>query len=227
MGQHRARQRTHLMHRHGTPGPAIPLPPLPQDFDSKTTGACLLAARGPWPPRFPQRLLSPPERATATKGTATRAAELLRVAGGQAAGRDVGIRCAVYGQGGRREEEGDVPGDGGREYWLVDPVGDVYEPWVQGFELADGVYEPMPCEEAPDGMVTVWSPLLQLEVRFAVRSCSWRCVSRTGSYGSGTVRKHCMSSCRRRRAIGCGSKSGGGDWRSSGAVVLSNRDSHL
>ena len=46
-------------------------------------------------------------------------------------------------------------GMGVREYWLVDPVG--------------GVYEPMPCEEAPDGMVTVWSPLLQLEVRFANR----------------------------------------------------------
>ena len=56
-----------------------------------------------------------------------------------------------------------------REYRLVDPVGGVYEPRVQGFELVDGVYEPMPCEEAPDGMVTVWSPLLQLEVRFANR----------------------------------------------------------
>ena len=60
-------------------------------------------------------------------------------------------------------------GMGMREYWLVDPVGSVYEPWVQGFELVDGVYEPMPCEEAPDGMVTVWSPPLQLEVRFANR----------------------------------------------------------
>ena len=58
---------------------------------------------------------------------------------------------------------------GVREYRLVDPVGGVYEPRVQGFELVDGVYEPMPCEEAPDGMVTVWSPLLQLEVRFANR----------------------------------------------------------
>ena len=53
--------------------------------------------------------------------------------------------------------------------------------------------------------------------RCGVRSCSWSCVSRTGSYGSGTVRKRCMSSCRKRRATGCGSKSGEGDWRSSGA----------
>ena len=49
----------------------------------------------------------------------------------------------------------------------MDPVGGVYEPRVQGFELVDRVYEPMPCEEAPEGMVAVWSPLLQLELRFA------------------------------------------------------------
>ena len=53
------------------------------------------------------------------------------------------------------------------EYWLADPVGGVYEPPVQGFELADGVYEPMPWEAGPDGLVAVWSPVLQLELRFA------------------------------------------------------------
>ena len=56
---------------------------------------------------------------------------------------------------------------GVREYWLADPVGGVYEPRVQGFELADGVYEPMPWEAGPDGLVAVWSPVLQLELRFA------------------------------------------------------------
>jgi len=56
---------------------------------------------------------------------------------------------------------------GVREYWLADPVGGVYEPRVQGFELADGVYEPMPGEAGPDGLVAVWSPVLQLELRFA------------------------------------------------------------
>jgi len=84
---------------------------------------------------------------------ATRASELLRVAGGQAAGRDVGIRCAVTVKGDSEKKKETYRGMGVREYWLVDPVG--------------GVYEPLPCEEAPDGMVTVWSPLLQLEVRFA------------------------------------------------------------
>ena len=58
---------------------------------------------------------------------------------------------------------------GVREYWLVDPVGGVYEPRVQGFELVDGVYERMPLEEGLDGTVAVWSPVLQLELRFADR----------------------------------------------------------
>ena len=56
---------------------------------------------------------------------------------------------------------------GVREYWLVDPVGGVYDPRVQGFELVDGAYERMSCEEGPDGFVAVWSPVLQLELRFA------------------------------------------------------------
>ena len=56
---------------------------------------------------------------------------------------------------------------GVREYWLADPVGGVYAPRVQGFALADGVYEPMPWEAGPDGLVAVWSPVLQLELRFA------------------------------------------------------------
>ena len=56
---------------------------------------------------------------------------------------------------------------GVREYWLLDPVGGVYDPRVQGFELIDGAYERMSCEEGPDGLVAVWSPVLQLEVRFA------------------------------------------------------------
>ena len=56
---------------------------------------------------------------------------------------------------------------GVREYWLVDPVGGYHDPRVQGFQLIDGAYERMPWKEDPDGMVTVWSPVLQLEVRFA------------------------------------------------------------
>ena len=53
------------------------------------------------------------------------------------------------------------------EYWLVDPVGGYHDPQVQGFQLLDGEYERMAWEEGPDGLVAVWSPLLQMEVRFA------------------------------------------------------------
>ena len=56
---------------------------------------------------------------------------------------------------------------GVREYWLVDPVGGYHDPRVQGFQLVDGVYERLPWKEGSDGMVAVWSPVLQLEVRFA------------------------------------------------------------
>ena len=56
---------------------------------------------------------------------------------------------------------------GVREYWLVDPVGGHHDPQVQGFQLVDGAYEQLPSEEAPEGMVAVWSSLLQLELRFA------------------------------------------------------------
>ena len=55
---------------------------------------------------------------------------------------------------------------GVREYWLVDPVGGYHDPRVQGFQLVDGVYERLLWKEGSDGMVAVWSPVLQLEVRF-------------------------------------------------------------
>ena len=53
------------------------------------------------------------------------------------------------------------------EYWLVDPVGGYHDPQVQGFRLVEGEYEQLPSEEGSEGMVAVWSPLLQLELRFA------------------------------------------------------------
>ena len=56
---------------------------------------------------------------------------------------------------------------GVREYWLVDPVGGYHDPQVQGFQLVDALYEQLPSEEGSEGMVAVWSPLLQLELRFA------------------------------------------------------------
>ena len=56
---------------------------------------------------------------------------------------------------------------GVREYWLVDPVGGYHDPQVQGFQLVDAAYEQLPSEEGSEGTVAVWSPLLQLELRFA------------------------------------------------------------
>ena len=55
---------------------------------------------------------------------------------------------------------------GVREYWLVDPDGGYHDRRVRGFELVSGQYVELPWDEVPDGTVTVWSPLLQLEQRF-------------------------------------------------------------
>ena len=55
---------------------------------------------------------------------------------------------------------------GVREYWLVDVDGKHHDRRVHGFELVDGKYVELPWEERPDGTVTVWSPVLQLEQRF-------------------------------------------------------------
>ena len=54
---------------------------------------------------------------------------------------------------------------GVREYWLVDPDGEYHDRRVHGFELVNGEYVELPWEERPDGTVTVWSPVLQLEQR--------------------------------------------------------------
>ena len=80
---------------------------------------------------------------------------------------EFGAPVTIKGDAGQKKET--YRGMGVREYWLVDPVGGVYEPRVQGFELVDGVYERMPSEEGPDGTVAVWSPVLQLEQRFVDR----------------------------------------------------------
>ena len=64
------------------------------------------------------------------------------------------------------EKKGKYRRMGVREYWLVDPLGGYHNPRLQGFELVNGAYVPLPWEERPDGTVTVWSPVLQLEQHF-------------------------------------------------------------
>ena len=54
---------------------------------------------------------------------------------------------------------------GVREYWLVDLDGEYHDRRVHGFELVNGEYVEPPWEERPDGTVTAWSPVLQLEQR--------------------------------------------------------------
>ena len=73
----------------------------------------------------------------------------------------------VKGGAGKKKET--YRGMGVREYWLVDPVDGYHDPRLQGFQLLDGAYERLPWKEGSDGMVTVWSPLLQLKLRFANR----------------------------------------------------------
>ena len=63
------------------------------------------------------------------------------------------------------EKKGKYRRMGVREYWLVDPDGEYHDRRVHGFELVNGEYVELPWEERPDGTVTVWSPVLQLEQR--------------------------------------------------------------
>ena len=52
-----------------------------------------------------------------------------------------------------------------REYWLYDPARDYLEPPLQGLELVDGEYRPLPQREVADGTLALWSEVLGLELR--------------------------------------------------------------
>ena len=53
---------------------------------------------------------------------------------------------------------------GVREYWLFDPKGDLFQPPLEGFRLAAGVYSPLPASPSPRGRVLT-SDVLGLELR--------------------------------------------------------------
>ena len=53
---------------------------------------------------------------------------------------------------------------GVREYWLFDPKGDLFQPPLEGFRLAAGVYRPLPARPSPRGRVLT-SDVLGLELR--------------------------------------------------------------
>ena len=54
---------------------------------------------------------------------------------------------------------------GVREYWLYDPRGEYLSPGLQGWRLSGAGYERHPVKELPDGMLTLHSEILGLELR--------------------------------------------------------------
>ncbi|NJL00827.1 MAG: Uma2 family endonuclease, partial [Spirulinaceae cyanobacterium SM2_1_0] len=51
------------------------------------------------------------------------------------------------------------------EYFQYDPSGDYLDPSLIGFRLVDGTYEPMTADRKGDGMLTIGSDVLGLELR--------------------------------------------------------------
>lgn len=56
---------------------------------------------------------------------------------------------------------------GVREYVQYDPTGDYLKPPLQGLRLVSGAYEPLPVTERPDGMLVLYSAVLELELHVA------------------------------------------------------------
>ncbi|MBD2101805.1 Uma2 family endonuclease [Leptolyngbya sp. FACHB-261] len=54
---------------------------------------------------------------------------------------------------------------GVREYWQYDPTGDYLSPRLKGLRLAGENYWPMAGTELPDGMLSLFSEVLNLELR--------------------------------------------------------------
>lgn len=54
---------------------------------------------------------------------------------------------------------------GVREYWQYDPTGDYLLPPLQGLVLRQGNYEPLPATTLADGILTLYSAVLGLELR--------------------------------------------------------------
>ncbi len=53
---------------------------------------------------------------------------------------------------------------GVREYWRLDPMGDMFSPGLVGERLVDGVYEPLDVREDESGITRGYSPALGLDV---------------------------------------------------------------
>ena len=55
------------------------------------------------------------------------------------------------------------------EYWQYDPTGDYLAPQLQGSELVSGQYEALAARKAAAGGLTMWSRVLELELRLESR----------------------------------------------------------
>ena len=58
---------------------------------------------------------------------------------------------------------------GVQEYWQYDPTGDYLNPVLQGAELVEGDYEPLPARWLADGTLVMTSAVLGLQVRISER----------------------------------------------------------
>ena len=58
---------------------------------------------------------------------------------------------------------------GVREYWQFDPTNDYLQPPLQGLELIEGEYRPLPARELADGTPALASAVLGLELRLTER----------------------------------------------------------
>ena len=56
------------------------------------------------------------------------------------------------------------------EYWQCDPVGDYLNPPLQGFQLVQNQYEPIPTASREDGTLTARSEVLDLELHLTPRA---------------------------------------------------------
>jgi Uma2 family endonuclease len=54
---------------------------------------------------------------------------------------------------------------GVREYWQYDPTGDYLKPVLQGLQLAERNYWPLPAKRPPDGGLLMHSTVLELDLR--------------------------------------------------------------
>jgi Uma2 family endonuclease len=54
---------------------------------------------------------------------------------------------------------------GVQEYFQYDPTADYLDPQLKGYQLVEGIYQPLPLQSTPDGVSFIHSPVLGLDLR--------------------------------------------------------------